>query len=412
MHHSLLIAVAATATGVLAGPLRRTNEPSTTTYACNPAHAYPNGAQCISTNGALSLVTPTPSSTGYACNPAHSYPNGASCVSTNGALSLVTPAPISTGYACNPAHSYPNGASCVSTNGALSLITPAPSSTGYACNPAHSYPNHASCVSTNGALSLVTPAPSSTAYACNPAHSYPNGASCVSTNGALSLVTPAPSASSTGYACNPAHSYPNGASCVSTNGALSLVTPSPSPTSSSLFICNAAAIARGDCTATAASVPTHSAAASSAAASQVSAVATAAATSGETIAQGLTWTIENLSRYCLEGGSGCDYNFNLTASDNRPIQSCTVVRLDVENAPTESWANIPCAADSSIKVSWGYSAQFGEENAFAVMTVVNEQEMAKAYFGVADVNGQKVTPSSLFGSGQYGNIGPQPVYLF
>ncbi|KAG9756274.1 hypothetical protein KCU73_g5006, partial [Aureobasidium melanogenum] len=29
-----------------------------TTYACNPAHSYPGGQQCISTNGALSLVTP------------------------------------------------------------------------------------------------------------------------------------------------------------------------------------------------------------------------------------------------------------------------------------------------------------------------------------------------------------------
>lgn len=71
---------------------------STTTYACNPAHSYPNGASCVSTNGQLSLVTPAPSSTGYACNPAHAYPNGAECVSTNGQLSLVTPAAQATTY--------------------------------------------------------------------------------------------------------------------------------------------------------------------------------------------------------------------------------------------------------------------------------------------------------------------------
>lgn len=31
------------------------------TYACNPAHQYPEGQQCISTNGALTLVSPTTS---------------------------------------------------------------------------------------------------------------------------------------------------------------------------------------------------------------------------------------------------------------------------------------------------------------------------------------------------------------
>jgi len=380
MHRTLLFSLATAATGALAGPLRR--EASTTQYACNPAHAYPEGVQCVSTNGALSLVTPAPSSTGYACNPAHSYPNGEKCVSTKGTLSLVTPAASSTGYACNPAHSYPNGQSCISTNGALTLATPA--ATTYACNPAHSYPNGQSCISTNGGLTLATPAPSAaTTYAFNPAHSYPNGASCISTAGSLSLVTPAPSAATT-YACNPAHSYPNGQSCISTNGALTLATPAPSSAASK---------------------------ASKSACSAVHAVATAAATSGETQAEGLTWTVENLSRYCAEDKSGCDYNFNLTASDNRPQISCTVVRLDVKDAPTESWANIPCTADSPINVSWGYSAQFGPENAFAVMTIVNTQEKARAYFGVANVDGQKVTAGNPYGSGNFGDIS-SPVYLY
>ena len=180
---------------------------STTTYACNPAHSYPNGAQCISTAGSLTLVTTSASATpsGFACNPAHIYPNGASCISTAGSLTLVTPSTsasassTSFGFACNPAHSYPNGASCISTAGSLTLVTPSASasaSTTYACNPAHSYPNGASCVSTAGSLTLVTPTPSaSTTYACNPAHSYPNGASCISTEGSLTIVTPSASAS-------------------------------------------------------------------------------------------------------------------------------------------------------------------------------------------------------------------------
>ncbi|KAI7288044.1 hypothetical protein KC345_g321 [Hortaea werneckii] len=173
-----------------------------------------NGAECISTAGVLSLVTPAPSATTtYACNPAHSYPNGASCVSTAGSLTLVTPSVTAQeDFACNPAHSYPNGASCVSSAGSLTLVTPAPSAQQtFACNPAHSYPNGASCVSTASSLTLVTPSPSVTAqqdFACNPAHSYPNGASCISTAGSLTLVTPTPSAQQT-FACNPAHSYPH-----------------------------------------------------------------------------------------------------------------------------------------------------------------------------------------------------------
>ena len=271
--------------------------------------------------------------------------------------------------------------------------------TTFACNPAHSYPNGASCISTAGSLTLVTPA-ASTTYACNPAHSYPNGASCISTAGSLTLVTPTTAASTT-YACNPAHT-----ACATVSGQL---VPA---TSTTPLICNAAAIARGACTASAASVPTTAAA--SAASSVVSAAATAASSSGETIAQGLTWTVENLSRYCSPDRTGCDYNFNLTASDDRQPQACTIIRENVKDAPLESWYNIPCDTDSPINVSWGYSAQFGADHAFAVMTVVNEEERAKAYFGVADVNGQPVTtaPSNPFGSGQYGNIGPQVVYLF
>ncbi|KAK1064488.1 hypothetical protein LTR12_007057 [Friedmanniomyces endolithicus] len=97
-----------------------------TTFACNPAHSYPNGASCISTAGSLTLVTPSASAptTTFACNPAHSYPNGASCISTAGGLTLATPSvSASTTFACNPAHSYPNGASCVSTAGSLTLVT-------------------------------------------------------------------------------------------------------------------------------------------------------------------------------------------------------------------------------------------------------------------------------------------------
>jgi hypothetical protein len=319
MHHSVLLALATAATGALAGPLRR-DTAETTTYACNPAHSYPNGAQCVSTNGALSLVTPTAS--------------GSSKASSTAAAA--------TTYACNPAHSYPNGAQCVSTNGALSLVTQA----------------------------STTAAAATTTYACNPAHSYPNGAQCVSTNGALSLVTP--TASSSAKACK---------------------SKSQKPT-----------------TTTAAASSSAEASKSSAAQSAASAVATKDASGGQTKIDGLTWTVEDFTRYCSEDKTGCDYNFKLTSSDHKLETACTIIRTNVKDAPTENWTNIPCTTGSDVKVSWGYSAQFGADHAFATLVIVDDKEIA--YFGVADVNSKPVTttPSSPFGSGQFGNLGPNPVY--
>ncbi|KAL1304366.1 hypothetical protein AAFC00_003369 [Neodothiora populina] len=267
-------------------------------------------------------------------------------------------------YACNPAHSYPNGAACASTNGALSLVTPTPAAaTSYACNPAHSYPNGAACVSTNGALSLVTPAPaatSSTAYACNPAHSYPNGAACVSTNEVLSLVTPTPAASSsTSYACNPAHSYPNGAVCIAVSGALTLATPAATPSPA-----------------------------------------------GQAAPQLGTWTVENLSRYCGEDGSGCDYNFDIKTSDGFSTK-CTVIQSNGVG-PKSNWANAPCTSGSLHHVSWGYAETSNPP--FAVMTIDQIQDKTRAFFGVPDVNGQfHGQQDSTYGSGSWEKLGPEPV---
>ena len=318
MHYSTLLTLATAATGALAGPLKR-DTAETTTYACNPAHSYPNGAQCVSTNGALTLVTPTASSSSKACK-------ATSKASTTAAAA--------TTYACNPAHSYPNGAQCVSTAGTLSLVTPTASSTTYACNPAHSYPNGAQCVSTAGTLSLVTPTASSSSKACK----------------------------------------------ATSNKA----------------------------TTTAATSSSAEASKSSAAQSAASAVATKDASGGQTKIDGLTWTVKDFTRYCAEDKTGCDYNFKLTSSDHKLEQACTIIRTNVKDAPTENWTNIPCTTNSPIMVSWGYSAQFGADHAFATLVVVDDKEIA--YFGVADLNSKPVTASNPYGSGQFGNLGPNPVY--
>jgi hypothetical protein len=267
---------------------------------------------------------------------------------------------------------------CASATANLPKTIAAPPSTSYACNPAHSYLNGAKCISTAGALSLVTPAASTTAtsYACNPAHSYPNGAKCISTAGSLSLVTPAASTMATSYACNPAHSYPAGAVCTQVGGTLTLVTPSLSAPAAS----------------------------TTAAAPKASGTNAAAPGSNPKKIDGKKWSLQNVNRYCGEGNTGCDYNFDIVA--NGKTEHCTVIRMPGSNAATESFSNQPCG---DFSVSWGYVKD--PAPAYAVLTVVDKAGEL-AWFGVSNINGQAVTPSNPFGSGQYGNVGPEQVYTY
>ncbi|RAL58023.1 hypothetical protein DID88_009087 [Monilinia fructigena] len=130
------------------------------------------------------------------------------------------------------------------------------------------------------------------------------------------------------------------------------------------------------------------------------------------IVEGLTWTVKELIRYCSADGSGCEYNFAITSSDGRPEERCSISRMPGKDATTETFYGVPCTAGSANSISWGVSEQFGAKNAFAVLTVTNNQSKTIAYFGVANVNGNEVTPSSPVGSGNFGDIGPQPVYTF
>ncbi|THY80300.1 hypothetical protein D6C93_09972 [Aureobasidium pullulans] len=231
--------------------------------------------------------------------------------------------------------------------------------------------NREYCASATANLPKTTAAPSasSSGYACNPAHSYPNGASCISTAGSLALVTPSASPSSSGYACNPAHSYPNGASCISTAGSLALVTPSATT-----------------------------------AAPKASGTNAAAPGSNPKKIDGKTWSLNNVNRYCGDGNTGCDYNFDIVANGN--TEHCTVIRMPGSNAATESFSNQPCG---DFSVSWGYVKD--PAPAYAVLTVVDKAGEL-AWFGVSNINGQAVTPSNPFGSGQYGNVGPEQVYTY
>ncbi|CVL08983.1 uncharacterized protein FMAN_11759 [Fusarium mangiferae] len=121
---------------------------------------------------------------------------------------------------------------------------------------------------------------------------------------------------------------------------------------------------------------------------------------------GKTWAIQNLTRYCGEDGDGCDYNFIVEADDK--TERCTIIRVPGSSAATESWANEPCTDGSSFSISWGYATEPAPP--FAVITVVRDKELA--WFGVSDVNGQQVTLSNPYGSGDYGSLGPEQVYTY
>tara|TARA_R110002003_G_scaffold46_3_gene3736 strand:+ start:1731 stop:2186 length:456 start_codon:yes stop_codon:yes gene_type:complete len=118
------------------------------------------------------------------------------------------------------------------------------------------------------------------------------------------------------------------------------------------------------------------------------------------------WTVSNLTRYCGEGNTGCDYNFAVTADGN--TEHCTIIRMPGSDAATESWANQKCTTGSDLTISWGYVAE--PAPAFAVVTVVKNKELA--WFGVANVNGAAVTPSSPFGTGQFGTLPASPLYTY
>ncbi|RYN60280.1 hypothetical protein AA0118_g6469 [Alternaria tenuissima] len=234
--------------------------------------------------------------------------------------------------------------------------------------------------------SAVTPVASSIPGGCNPAHP----GSCPSSY--FDTTTAAPAATFTSISgipggCNPAHP----GSCPSSY--FDTTTKSPAATFTSI-----PGIPGGCNPAHPGSCPTPSVVASP--------VATAAPGSNPKLVEGKTWTISNLTRYCIEGNSGCDYNFAVTADGK--TERCTVIRMPGSNAASESWANQPCTTGSDLTISWGYVAQ--PAPAFAVITVNKGAELA--WFGVSDINGGKVSPSSPFGSGDFGTLPASPVYTY
>lgn len=236
------------------------------------------------------------------------------------------------------------------------------------CNPAHPGSCPSSYFSTTASPTVSAPASFTSIPGipggCNPAHPGSCPSSYFST-----LVTATSTASFTSIpgipgGCNPAHPGSCPSSYFSTLTTTPTATPTPATSQPAIVYPN------------------------------------------PTPVQGKTWSIDNLTRYCGEDNSGCDYNFAITTADK--TERCTIIRTPGSNAATESWFDQPCTTGSELTVSWGYSTD--PAPAFAVITVVDGKELA--WFGVANVNEQKVTPSNPFGSGQYGNIENQQVYTY
>ncbi|KAK5999570.1 hypothetical protein QM012_005423 [Aureobasidium pullulans] len=326
---------------------------------------------------------------------------------------------------------------------------------GLSANQAACIGQYADCLgenpiaSTGGIISSFIPytatasssAAAATTYACNPAHSYPGGQQCVSTNGALTLVTPTSTKASSTTAAAAATSSAatdckskdnicrttrkdglsaNMAQCAADNAACQgacyaayntcRTTRGPDGLSANMAQCaseyasclgeNPIASSGGlissflpySATASTMATSTVSPASSSAAAPKASSTAAAAAPgSNPKKVDGATWTLNNVVRYCADGSSTCDYNFDIVA--NGKTEHCTIV-----NASKQSFSSQKCA-NGDYTISWGYVAN--PAPAFAVITVVDAKNEL-AWFGASNVDSQRT----------WGNLGPEQVYTY
>ncbi|TEA11469.1 hypothetical protein C8034_v007428 [Colletotrichum sidae] len=248
---------------------------------------------------------------------------------------------------------------------------------------------------------LPKPTPTGIPGGCNPAHpgscpssyfTYPTASASAGPE-----FTPIPGIPG---GCNPAHP----GSCPSYPAVPASAQPEFTPIPGIPGGCNPAH--PGSCPSSYFTYPTYSATAAPTPAPTAGSGSYPVAYADPKPVEGKTWAIKDLTRYCGSDNSGCDYNFKLEVGGE--AQACTVIRMPGANAATESWSNQPCTSGSNYKISWGYVTEPGP--AFAVVSVVLDKEIA--WFGVSNVNGQEVTPSNPFGSGQYGDLGPEQVYTY
>ncbi|CAD0087687.1 unnamed protein product [Aureobasidium vineae] len=399
-----LISILALTSAVSASPaLRRQASNTDNCVAKNNACRTTRGADGLSANqaqcsaddaackgdcyAAYNVCRGTRTPDGLSANQAVCASDYASCLgenpvaSTGGLISSFIPysatasssAAAATTYACNPAHSYPDGQQCISTNGALTLVTSVStkaSSTTAAAAATSSAADNCKTKDNKCRTTRMKDGSSANQAQCSAENAQCQGDCYAAYNVCRGTRTP------DGLSANQAVCASEYASCLgenpvaSTGGLISSFLPY---------------------SATASTMATSTAKASSAAAASSAAVSAAAPGSNPKKVDGSTWTLNNVIRYCADGSSTCDYNFDIVA--NGKTEHCTIV-----NASNKSFNSEKCA-NGDYTVSWGYVAD--PAPAFAVITVVDAKNEL-AWFGASNVDSQRT----------WGNLGPEQVYTY
>jgi hypothetical protein len=385
-----VISILALTSAVAASPALRRD------FACNPAHSYPNGAQCISTAGGLALVTPAPTPT-----PTAGAASG--CV----AKDFICRNTRSGGLSANQAQCSADNEKCIGDCYAAYNVCRTTRKDGLSANQAQCVADYAAClgrnpVSPTGGLTILpytatatvtasTTATSATATATNCIQQEiicrntrkdglsANQAQCSADKEACigacyAAFNVCRTTRKDGLSANQAQCVADYAACLGEN---------PVASTGGITVLPYTATAR-----------TATASTATAATTMVTSAVPAPKTYGykdPKKVDGQTWTLNNVIRFCADGSSTCDYNFDIVA--NGKTEHCTIV-----NASKESFSNQKCA-DGDYSVSWGYVAN--PAPAFAVITVVDKQNQL-AWFGASNVDSQR----------SWGNLGPEQVYTY
>ncbi|KAI1506226.1 hypothetical protein F5X99DRAFT_127563 [Biscogniauxia marginata] len=109
------------------------------------------------------------------------------------------------------------------------------------------------------------------------------------------------------------------------------------------------------------------------------------------------WTIQSLSRTCSDDGASCTWNFGIATGEGDPTPCAYVVNATAEAPATQ--ANGGPAQCGIYTVTSGWSDQFGADQAFTTLSVVDYDKKLIVYPAYTDsqiANGTVVTPDLSF----------------
>ncbi|KAK8056195.1 hypothetical protein PG993_001422 [Apiospora rasikravindrae] len=125
--------------------------------------------------------------------------------------------------------------------------------------------------------------------------------------------------------------------------------------------------------------------------------ALAAPTASKSMMAAGEWTIESLKRTCNADDTACDWEFNInTNTPGVAVQACKVTAKGKPASQTDIKEPQWCGP---YRVTTGWSDQFGKENAFTTLAVVNEGKRLIVYPAYQDKqlkNGVPVVPDQKY----------------